>query len=205
MCGGEPNCSTTATAGTDSKAKVLLALREGSSNLQFMLSREIGVMLRMLDAAGYEVAATSASGRAMGTGALQISPELKLAEIRIADFAGLLLPSLAVGLTAPIPDKLIEIVRKAAAGRIPIAAQHGSVVVLQRAGVLKKKRYAFEHGVFTEGMYAGTGVVRDGNIITSGTCPYRARHTGRPDGTAALTRLFILALSGGAPLPLNRT
>jgi 4-methyl-5(b-hydroxyethyl)-thiazole monophosphate biosynthesis len=196
MCGGEPNCSTTATAGTDSRAKVLLLLREGSSDLQFMLSREVGVMLRVLEAAGYEVTAASASGRAMGRGALKIRPDLKLTEIRIADFAGLLLPSLAVGLTAPIPDNLVEIVRRAAVSRIPVAAQHGSVVVLQRAGVLKKKRYAFEHGVFAEGTYAGTGVVRDGNIITSGTCPYRARDTGRPDGTSALTRLLIQALGG---------
>lgn len=200
MCGGEPNCSTKATAGTDRRTKVLLLLREGSSDLQFMLSREVGVMLRILEAAGFDAVAASATGRAMGRGSLTIRPDLKLAEIRIADFAGLLLPSLAVGLAAPIPDNLIEIVRRAAARRIPIAAQHGSVVVLQRAGVLKKKRYAFEHEVFAEGTYAGTGVVRDGNIITSGTCPYRARYTGRLDGTTALTRLFIQAL-GGNGLP----
>ena len=200
MCGGEPNCSTTATAGTNSQTKVLLLLRDGSSDLQFMLRREVGVMRRMLEAAGFEVVAASASGRAMGRGALKIRPVLKLAEIRIADFAGLLLPSLAIGLTAPIPDNLIEIVRRAAVRRIPIAAQYGSVVVLQRAGVLKKKRYAFEHGVFAEGTYAGTGVVRDGNIITSGTCPCRARDTGRPDGTTALTRILIQAL-GGSGLP----
>ena len=202
MCGGEPNCSTTATAGTNSPTKVMLLLREGSSDLQFMLRWEVGVMRRMLEAAGYEVVAAPVSGRAMGRGALKITPDLKLNEIEIADFAGLLLPSLAVGLTAPIPDDLIEIVRKAALRRIPLAAQYGSVVVLQRAGMLKKKQYAFERGVFAEGTYAGTGVVRDGNIITSGTCPYRARDTGRADGTAALTRLLIQALSaGGLPAP----
>ena len=199
MCAGEPGGLPAATAGTDRRPKVLLVLREGSGDLRFMLSREVDVMRRMLEEAGINVVSASATGRAMGTGASKIRPDLKLAEIRIADYAGLILPSLAVGLTAPIPDKLVEIVRKAAARRIPIAAQHGSVVVLQRAGVLKRKRYAFEHGVFAEGMYAGTGLVRDGNIITSGTCPHRARDTGRPNGTPALTRLLIEALGGSGP------
>jgi len=193
------NRPPTGTAETDNRPKVLLVLREGSSDVQFALGREVGVMVATLDASGFAVVAASVSGRPVGTGALRIRPELKLAEIRVADFAGLLLPSMAVGLAAPIPKKLIEIVRKAAAGKIPLAAQHGSVVVLQRAGVLKKKRYAFERRVFAEGTYAGTGVVRDGNIITSGTCPYRARDTGRPDGTVALTRLLIRAISCGSP------
>jgi putative intracellular protease/amidase len=204
MCGGEPSGSTTATAGTGNRPKVLLVLREGSSDLQFMLSREVGVMLRMLEAAGFAVDAASVSGRTLGKGRAMIKPDLKLAEVRLVDFTGVLLPSLAVGLMAPIPLELIEIVRKAAARRIPIAAQHGSVVVLQRAGVLKKKRYAFEHGVFAEGTYAGTGVVRDGNIITSGTCPYRARNTGRPDETTALTCLLIQALGGGSRSSIAR-
>jgi hypothetical protein len=69
------------------------------------------------------------------------------------------------------------------------------VVVLKRAGLLKNKRYAFEQQVFPEGEYAGTGVVQDGNLITSGTCPFMARETGRPDGTAALTRFFIEAIA----------
>lgn len=61
--------------------------------------------------------------------------------------------------------------------------------------MLKKKKYAFERPVFAEGEYAGTGVIRDGNIVTSGTCPHLARETGRPDGSEALTRLFIDAIT----------
>lgn len=45
-----------------------------------------------------------------------------------------------------------------------------------------------------EGIYAGTGVVRYGNLITSVTCPYLARETGKPDRTAALTLLFVEAI-----------
>jgi putative intracellular protease/amidase len=175
----------------ESKVRVLLLLREGSHDVEFMLTREVGVMVEMLEAAGLAVAVASASGRTMGRHTVKLKPDMKLAEVRAADYAGIVLPSMAVGLTVPVQPKITEIVRKAIAGDSVVAAQHGSVVVLQRAGVLKKKKYAFERRVFSEGIYAGTGVVQDGNLITSGTCPYLARETGRPDGTAELIRLVI--------------
>lgn len=178
------------------RLKVLLLLREGSNDVDYMLGNEVGVMVSMLEAAGFNVVSASASGRPIDQGASRIEPDLKLAEVKVNDYAGVLLPSMAVGLVVPIPPKLIKIVRKASAANLPLAAQHGAVVVLQRAGLLKKKKYAFERHVFAEGKYAGTGVVRDGNLITSGTCPFLARETGRPDGTTALTRLFIEAMTG---------
>jgi len=170
-------------------------LRENSSDLEYMLHREVGVMVAMLEAAGLAVVTASESNRPMGQGVSKIKPELKLGDVRTEDYVGLLLPSLAVGLVAPVSTKLIKILRRAAALKIPVAAQHGSVVVLQRSGVLKKKKYAFERPVFAEGEYAGTGVVRDGKLITSGTCPHLARETGRPDGTETLTRLFVEAIA----------
>ena len=192
---GKPSRPPIGRAETNNKPKVLLALRENSSDLEYMLRREVGVMVAMLEAAGLAVVTASESGRPMGEGASKIKPQLKLSDVHMADYVGLLLPALAVGLMAPVPAKLIKIVRRAAAVKIPVAAQHGAVVVLQRSGVLKKKKYAFERPVFAEGEYAGTGVVRDGNLITSGTCPYLARETGRPDGSEALTRLFIDAIA----------
>lgn len=170
-------------------------LRENSSDLEYMLRTEVGVMVPMLEAAGLAVVTASEFGRPMGVGISKIKPHLKLSDVRTADYVGLLLPSLAVGLVVPVPAKLIKILRRAAALKIPVAAQHGSVVALQRSGVLKKKKYAFERPVFSEGFYAGTGVVRDGSLITSGTCPHLARETGRPDGTETLIRLFVEAVS----------
>jgi len=183
---------------------VLLLLREGSHDVEFMLTREVGVMLEMLEAAGLAVVVASASGRTMGRHTVKLKPDMKLAEVRVADYAGIILPSMAVGLTVPAQPKITEIVRKAAAGDSVVAAQHGSVVVLQRAGVLKKKKYAFERRVFSEGVYAGTGVVRDGNLITSGTCPYLARETGRPDGTVELIRLVIESIAREGGSSINR-
>ena len=40
---------------------------------------------------------------------------------------------------------------------------------------------------FKCGIYSGRGVVQDGNIMTSGTCPMMAKMTGYKDGTAELT------------------
>lgn len=174
---------------------MLLVLRENSNAVDLMLSREVGVIIAELKASGFAVVVASASGRPIGQSPARIEPDLKLADVRMADYVGLLLPSMAVGLTAPVSAELIRIVRRAAALKIPLAAQHGSVVVLQRAGVLKKKKYAFQRRVFNEGEYRGPGVVRDGELITSGTCPFLSRETGRPDGTETLTRLFIEAMS----------
>jgi putative intracellular protease/amidase len=192
---GKPGRPPIARAETNIKPKVLLVLRENSSDLGYMLRTEVGVMVAMLEAAGLAVVTASESGRPMGEGIWKIKPELKLSDVRMADYVGLLLPSLAVGLVVPVPAKLIKILRRAVALETPVAAQHGSVVVLQRSGVLKKKKYAFERPVFGEGEYAGTGVVRDGKLITSGTCPHMARETGRPDGTETLIRLFVEAIA----------
>jgi putative intracellular protease/amidase len=87
-------------------------------------------------------------------------------------------------------------VKEAAAQGKPVAAQYGSIFTLARAGLLAGRGYAYERASFPEGTYGGTGVVRDGLVITSGTCPYKARETGRPDGTPELTRLFIEAVLG---------
>ena len=41
------------------------------------------------------------------------------------------------------------------------------------------------------GIYSGTGVIQDGNIITSGVCPYMARMNEVPDGTQELSQTLI--------------
>jgi hypothetical protein len=76
-----------------------------------------------------------------------------------------------------------------------------SVADFAQAGVLIDKKYAFTidpdpdtYPYFRGGIYSGEGVVRDGNIITSGTCPWKTREYGKPDGTPELTRMFIEAI-----------
>ncbi|MCJ7779446.1 MAG: DJ-1/PfpI family protein, partial [Acidimicrobiia bacterium] len=98
-------------------------------------------------------------------------------------------------------DRTVEIVREALDLGMPVAAQRRSVYTLAVAGALEGRQYACEKPIPTwiiedEGgsTYSGTGVVQDGNVITSGTGPYRARMTGEPDGTTELTQLFMNAL-----------
>lgn len=45
------------------------------------------------------------------------------------------------------------------------------------------------------GICDGPGVAQDGREIPSGICPYRSGATGRPDGTAGLTRKLIAAVA----------
>jgi putative intracellular protease/amidase len=101
-----------------------------------------------------------------------------------------------------VPSEALAIVEKAVADNKPILAARGSVAVLARAGGLAGKDYAFarevdvkERSEFAGGNYVGTGVVRDGNISTSGVCPLAARSLELPDGTEEVTRHFIDSLA----------
>jgi len=139
----------------------------------------------------------------------KLKPDMKLSEVKVDDYAGVILPCQAVGLFPgpPISPFAVSIVRQAVAKGKPVAAQLGSVYVLAEAGVLKGRRYAFFDDPLIEvprvrkkdlrfegAIYSGSGVVRDGAIITSGVCPSTEGWMGRPDGTAELTRAFIAEL-----------
>jgi hypothetical protein len=61
---------------------------------------------------------------------------------------------------------------------------------------LKGKKYAIfsepDNDVrFAGAAYSGRGVVQDGNIITSGTCPFIAKQESATDGTPELTQALI--------------
>ena len=67
-----------------------------------------------------------------------------------------------------------------------------------KADALKGKMFAFrkkyvDHQDFKGAIYKGNGVIRDGNIITSGTCPMRASK-GFIDGTQEVQDLLSLRL-----------
>jgi putative intracellular protease/amidase len=159
-----------------------------------MLTQEVGVMMSMLQKAGFKVVVASPSGQPITGGTATLKPDMKLADVKVEDYAGFILPCMAID-TAP--PEAVEIVRKAAALGKPIAAQNSSVVlILAKAGVLTGKQFAMYPGYeiyVPEGIYKGAGVVQDGNIITSGTCPNYASGT-RPDGTAELTQKLIDSL-----------
>jgi protease I len=176
-------------------AKVLVFVRDRSSDTEYMLTHEVGVMLSMLEEAGIlAVVATQSEDSYQGSEP-PLKSDILLEDVTVADYDGFLLPCMAAGAPGFIDDDAIAMVSEAAAQGKPIAAQYGSVFTLAEAGLLDGKHYAFEWDGFPEGIHDGTGVVQDGNIITSGTCSYKARSSVRPDGTPELTQKLIEAVT----------
>ena len=198
-----------ALAEGQSISRVLLIPREGeSSNLDFMLAKEVGVMTDLLQKAGFKVVVANVSGQPIEGIVRKLKPDLKLSEVKVNEYAGFILPCMAVGLSPsqPISPVAVSIVKQAVAKGKPVAAQLGSVTILAEAGVLKGKRYAFmqdplnplppdeKDSRFEGAIYSGRGVVQDGMIITSGICPAMGGSTGMPDCTPELIRAFIAKL-----------
>jgi putative intracellular protease/amidase len=180
------------------RLKVLLIPREGYSWDDFMIKEEAMVMKTMLEEAGFKVIVATLSGETIESTQYKLKTDKKLSDVNIDDYAGIIMPCMGQGGVGwhARPDE-IEIVRKAVAQNILIAAQLGSIITLAEAGALKGKKYTFyvepslaDKG-FDEGIYSGTGVLQDGNIITSSFSPLTAKLYGVEDGTAELTKLFI--------------
>jgi putative intracellular protease/amidase len=179
------------------RLKVLLIPREGAWD-DFMIKEEAMVMKTMLEEAGFKVIVATLSGETIESTQYKLKTDKKLSDVNVNEYAGIIMPDMAqsgLGWHAR-PDE-IAIVKKAVAQNIPIAAQQGSIIILAEAGALKGKKYTFyvepslaDKG-FDEGIYSGTGVLKDGNVITSGYSPLRAKLFGVDDGTVELTRLFI--------------
>ncbi len=181
-----------------SPKQVLLVLQEqASADLELMLTKEVGVMKSMLESAGYKVITASVSGQPFVGGATTLTPDLKIADVKIEDFAGVIVPCLATDTDFPRAKEDVKIVKEAAEKGKIIAAQMTGILVLRDAGVLDSKQFSMLSGMenaVPNGIYKGEGVVQDGNIITNGICPYIAQALGRTDQTAELTQKFIDAL-----------
>lgn len=184
-----------------SAPKVLLFIKEGSPQLEYMLTNEVGKMTEILKKSGFEVIIATVSGKVLSEGSVSVKPDLKLSEVNIDDYTGFIFPCMVLDLASP---EMITLVRTAAANGKPVAAQAGSVTLLAKAGILNGKKYATNIDAstwpdFKNSIYSGRGVVRDGNIITSGVCPWIAKDNGYQDGTAKLTQTLIDVINGEVP------
>jgi putative intracellular protease/amidase len=181
------------------KGKVLMIVNEEKSmDLELMLTKEIGVMKELLQKAGFQVVVATVSKTPLAAGSAKLVPDLKLSEVKVADYKGIIMPCMPTNIGPPLSPEGSAIVNEAAAKRKPIAAQTGSVVQLWQAGVLKGKKYALAQGLgvppLADATHSGEGVVQDGSIITSGVCPYVAKMAGMQDGTSKLTEALIAEL-----------
>ena len=187
-CSGEPT-------ETWSGPKVLVYVRDGSFYPEYMLTHELGVMLSMLEDAGVLAVVAAQSEDSYQDYEPPLNIDILLQDVNVADYDGFLLPCMAAGKRINTSDDAVAMVAEAAAQNKPIAALHGSIFTLAEAGLLDGRHYAYEDAAFPEGIYEGTGVVQDGNIITSGTCSEAASYYGLPDGTAELTQKLIEAVA----------
>jgi len=184
--------------------KVLLFIQDGSTDLEFMLEKEVGVMKDILEKSGFDVSIATVSGEPILAGSTRLKPDLKLVDVSVTDYVGFILPCMAASDTsgALFSQEAVTMVKNAAAEGKPVAAQLGSVLILARAGVLIDKKYAFADLEVLNanmppdlkdcgGTFNGTGVIQDGNIITSGVCPYLAKMYELQDGTQELSQTLI--------------
>jgi protease I len=187
--------------------KVLLFMRNAqkSGDLEYMLKKEVGVMKNTLEKAGYSVVVATLDGSSFTAGSTTVKADIKLADAKVADYAGVILPCLALP-SYPAPPEVspeaIALVKSAVSAGKPVAAQTGSLWTLAEAGLLKGKKYAYafeeKSPYFAGATFAGTGVVRDGLIVTSGICPFMALKSKAKDGTEQLALTFAEAMSKGA-------
>ena len=180
--------------------QALLFMRKGSADLEYMLKTEVMVMKNALERSGFKVVVATLDGSGFSAGSTTVKADIKLADAKVSDYAGFILPCMMVA-SYPMPeisDEAIKLVREFAAADKPVAAQTGSLWTLAKAGVLKGKKYAYafeeKHAYFNGATFGGTGVVRDGLILTSGLCPHMARTMKAADGTEPLALAFAAAM-----------
>lgn len=194
--------STIILACANDTPRVLLFMRSGSADLEYMLKTEVLVMKDTLERSGYHVVIATLDGTDFSAGTITVKADIKLADAKVGDYEGFILPCLMVA-SYPEPEiskEAMDLVRDAVAAGKPVAAQTGSLWTLAKAGVLKGKKYAYAFAekspLFEGATFGGTGVVRDGLILTSGLCPHMARTLKTNDGTEQLSLALVEAMKG---------
>lgn len=182
-------CASQQPVPKESGNKVLLILREtrGSTDKQFMETKEAVMMKSMLEEAGFKVVIASASGRTFFNGET-LRYDFTLDKVKIADYVGFIIPCMSLHTIVVKPEE-VAIAKQIADEGKPVAAQRKGVLILGEAGALAGKRYSYEskYPLFDGAIHSGNGVVQDGNIITSSYCPAH----GSLDQTVELTQALI--------------
>ncbi len=125
--------------------RVLLFMRNAqkSGDLEYMLKKEVGVIKDALEKSGYKVIIATLDGSSFTAGSTTVKADIKLATAQVADYAGFILPCLAVpSYPAPpdvSPDSIARVKNAVSAGK-PVAAQTGSLWTLAEAGLLQGKK-----------------------------------------------------------------
>jgi len=166
-------------------------------------------MTLLLKRAGFQVDIATPSGFPIIGATEKIEKVFRPVDIKLDDYVGVIMPCMAVRAHPgpPVSSETITIVKKALSDGKLVAASTFSVIILAEAGLLKGKKNAFASDPlkttetrkitdprFLDAIYSGPGVVQDGKIITSGSCPFMERRVGLQNRTVELTQTFIKAL-----------
>jgi putative intracellular protease/amidase len=183
--------------------KVLMFLRDGESyDLDLMLKMEVGTMTMLLKKAGFQVDVASSSGQPLAGPHEKIEKVMRLSEIKLDDYMGIIIPCLNIRKGTVTPEAVV-VIKKALADGKPVAASMSAVTILAGADLLKGKKYAFFDDPlkrqspdlrFADAIYSGRAPVQDGKIITSGGCPASELYLGVQNRTLELTQTFIAAI-----------
>ena len=80
------------------RPKVLIIPREGySGDIQLMLEKEVWAMRLMLMRAGFKVETATASGMTIVSPGTDLKPDMRLDEVKVADYEGFIMPCIGVG------------------------------------------------------------------------------------------------------------
>jgi putative intracellular protease/amidase len=163
---------------------LLLISRENGRNPELMLTMEVGVMLNLLKQAGFRVKVSAPSEREITGTISSLKPDLKNSEVRLADYAGFVLPCMAQPTGAEgVAPEFIKLVQQITATGKPVAAMMSSIDILRKAGVLEGRTIAAQN--------SRPPCVVDRNLVTSMMCPYMAQEMGEKDAVADVMRAFI--------------
>jgi putative intracellular protease/amidase len=186
-----------------SAKKVLMFLRDGESyDLDLMLKMEVGTMTMLLKKAGFQVDVASSSGQPFAGPHEKIEKVMRLSEIKLDDYMGIIIPCLNI-MKGTVTPEAVEVIKKALADGKPVAAAMSAITILAGADLLKGKKYAFIDDPlkrqspdlrFADAIYSGRAPVQDGKIISSGGCPASERYLGVQNRTLELTQMFIAAI-----------
>jgi transcriptional regulator GlxA family with amidase domain len=180
------------------KEKVLVLLRESSEAMNMMIENEFKPIEKALTKAGYIVETASETRKEIGTENSRMKSQFSINSVNIKEYIGVVIPCMAAGGTNnEIPQGAIDLIITANNQGILLAAQQSGVILLGKAGILMNKKFTIveeSKDLIQGGIYQGTGVVQDGNITTSGICPYLHSETSAKDGTLEMINLFIKQL-----------
>jgi len=159
---------------------VLLVPREQTLASDFMIEKELGVIATTLNQAGYGTEVATLSGRAIKGQRLSVPADLKIAEVDLSRYKAVVLACMAAGPVDAWHASMdeMELVRKAEGAGLLVAAQSSALITLAEAGLLDGRKFCYYLGPsllnasFSRGIHSGLGVVQDGNIICSSSCPY---------------------------------